>query len=646
MKKRVIIAVVLLVFVKCAMAQSPYPPSEVITSVSWDFDTHVSLAPGSDNFPVTWADDDNLYTSWGDGGGFGGTNSDGRVSLGFARIDGSPENFIGHNVWGGKNPDNPATFIGKAKGILSIDGVLYAFIRIQPDDDRAQIIWSTDYGNTWNRGFEFTESSTDNAFVQPTFIQFGKDYQDARDGYVYIYSGQHKFGTKNDVFMARVPKNKIRDRSEYDFFFGLDSNDNPLWTSDYFKKKPVFTDSNGVGHVPAVHYFSGINRYILTNDWNIGSAWGMFDAPEPWGPWSTVVYYDIDDWFQTDGDGLFSFYFPAKWRTNDDKDFWMIFSGTGIFDSFNLIKGSLSVVASEMCDDGDCDAGECTSCPQDCEISDCDNDDECLTGYGDGDENCGNSPADCDCGSDLCCSNQCTSVCLSNSDCGLDTACMTNICSEPGTCAASCLEIFIESCIDGDGCCPPGCSDDDCGFISNIIVTSGKPYEVIDELQTGELIYIDRTYTITNIPTGLVGKTFIRTANDDKNSTGSLRFDVNQDVIVYVAYDDRVIPKSGWLASFIDTNDDIITTDTNLDVYAKNFSAGTIVLGGNEGGEISSMYSVIVGQVSTCSPADIDPVDNVVDIGELISFMEKWKSGAEAMDDLVDAIKFWKSGCS
>ena len=39
-------------------------------------------APGSDNWATTWADDDNQYTVWGDGGGFGGTGQVGRVLYG------------------------------------------------------------------------------------------------------------------------------------------------------------------------------------------------------------------------------------------------------------------------------------------------------------------------------------------------------------------------------------------------------------------------------------------------------------------------------------------------------------------------------------------------------------------------------------
>ena len=111
----------------------PYPPSPVIEKITWHRDTLVSAAPGSDLWPVTWGPDGHIYTSWGDGGGFGGTNSDGRVSMGFAHIEGAPEDYVAINVNGGKNSQHPASFPSKGKtgGIIFVDWVLYARLNQQ-----------------------------------------------------------------------------------------------------------------------------------------------------------------------------------------------------------------------------------------------------------------------------------------------------------------------------------------------------------------------------------------------------------------------------------------------------------------------------------------------------------------------------------
>src|SRR5690349_9031310 len=100
LKRRLLIIVgVSAVTVSVAQIPSPpYPRSPVIDRVEFDFQTHRRLAPGSDNWPTTWANDGHLYSVWGDGGGFGGTNSKGRVLLGVARIEGGPNDYIGRNL--------------------------------------------------------------------------------------------------------------------------------------------------------------------------------------------------------------------------------------------------------------------------------------------------------------------------------------------------------------------------------------------------------------------------------------------------------------------------------------------------------------------------------------------------------------------
>lgn len=165
--------------------EAPYPPSPVIESITWDFNSLARAAPGSDLWPITWADNDHLYTAWGDGGGFGGTNSDGRVSIGVARVEGIGENWHGFNVWGGKDPESSqSSTVGKCNGgIISIEGVLYLYVTKQGTWDRCRLWKSTNHGMTWtDLGWLFDDP------VAPGIIQFGKHYAGARDNYVYGYN--------------------------------------------------------------------------------------------------------------------------------------------------------------------------------------------------------------------------------------------------------------------------------------------------------------------------------------------------------------------------------------------------------------------------------------------------------------------------
>ncbi|MBE3096947.1 MAG: hypothetical protein IMZ44_07425 [Planctomycetes bacterium] len=206
----------------------PYPRSAVIESITWHWDTHKTAAPGSDLWPVTWGPDDHLYTAWGDGGGFGGTNSDGRVSMGFARIEGPPENFKGVNINGGKDTENPASFPtrGKTGGLLCVGGVLYARLNMQngewPHVDHA-LAWSEDLGKTW-RTTAWVFPKGGGNFKPSRFLNFGKDYTGVPahlKGYVYFYGFKQLkggWGSGTSTYLGRVPQDKVRLRPAYEFW--------------------------------------------------------------------------------------------------------------------------------------------------------------------------------------------------------------------------------------------------------------------------------------------------------------------------------------------------------------------------------------------------------------------------------------------
>jgi hypothetical protein len=329
---------------------APYPASQHIKGIVWDFENQVRKAPGSDLWPVTWGADDHLFTSWGDGGGFGGTNSNGRVSLGFARMEGPPYNFKAVNIWGGYNAENTSTFEGKCAGIVSVDGILYAWINMQngnPPD--VKLAWSKNFGKKWQLS-EWAFSST-NDFFPCTFLNYGRDNAGSRDDYIYSYGGKWIWaqGAGDHIYMARVKKDAVKNRSAYYFFAGKDDNGEPVWTRNIEKRKPVFTDSKGVGNCGLAHvvFNPRIERYILAVGHRSGNLYskgevrclGIFDASDPWGPWTTVAYYE--DWGGYGSGEALGYVFPTKWISEDGKTMWMIYSSEGKLDSFNLVKADL-----------------------------------------------------------------------------------------------------------------------------------------------------------------------------------------------------------------------------------------------------------------------------------------------------------------
>jgi hypothetical protein len=340
-------------------ATAPYPRSTHITGINFRMGTAKTQAPGSDNWVITWADDDRQYTSWGDGGGFGGTNSDGRVSFGVGSVSGSKSSYTTKNIWGGKNAVTSAKFGGKSYGILSLDGDIYMWRCGTASDNSAfniqDLYKSTDKCvNFSNTGVKFEQSdfSVTRGFFAVTFLQFGKDYAGARDNYIYMYGNEVQNTTwdvqkPGKISLIRCLKGDIANRSRYEYFTGM-SGGNPTWTSNRDQRKPVFQDiANGIMRT-SVSYNAPLGRYLLTTQQvdrhrSDNGHIGIYDAPEPWGPWTTVLFDNAWDVGIAESGASKTVYwnFSNKWLSSDGKSFVMVGTLPGQ-DEWGTVEGTFT----------------------------------------------------------------------------------------------------------------------------------------------------------------------------------------------------------------------------------------------------------------------------------------------------------------
>jgi hypothetical protein len=314
----------------------PYPQSKVIRNIVWAPESTVRReAIDSDNWPITWADDDHQYTSYGDGWGFD-PRTERKLGQGFARIIGPPESFRGENIrtpTGERIGDGKAS--PKASGMLMVGGVLYAWVR---NTGNSQVAWSEDRGRTWHWGFKLETS-----FGSPAFLNFGKNYAGARDDYVYYYSqdGPSAYENSDGLVLGRAPKDRIRARVAHEFLERLDTAGRPVWTSDIGRRGRVFEWPGRCQRVDAV-YHPGLKRYLLALGYGHNGAWGIFDAPQPWGPWTTAFH--TEDWGMGPTHG---YRLPSKWIGGNTM--YLIFSGARTternFDAFCVRKMTLQTSA-------------------------------------------------------------------------------------------------------------------------------------------------------------------------------------------------------------------------------------------------------------------------------------------------------------
>ena len=330
-----------------AQPMPPYSPSPIITGMEWaPTNQIIRAARDGDNWPVTWADDDALYTAWGDGTGFD-PKVERKLSLGFARVTGTPEAFVGVNVRSKAEQLGQGRAGKKGWGMMCVEGVLYLWLG-HADNQGAttQLAWSRDYAKTWTfADWKFAE------FGLMGFVNFGRNYAGARDGYVYAYSHDDpRADTPADRFiLMRAPKNRLTSREAWEFFVRLDTAGQPVWTRDIRTRGAVFQHP-GACLRSAMTCCAPLKRYLWwqqlpqslgatdRGDTRFTGGFAVYDAPEPWGPWTTAFF--TEQWDVGPGEHGD---FPAKWMSNDGRTLHLVFSGD---DCFSVRQVTVTLVKS------------------------------------------------------------------------------------------------------------------------------------------------------------------------------------------------------------------------------------------------------------------------------------------------------------
>lgn len=354
----------------------PYPSSDLITGFSLDWSTFRSLASGSDNWPVSWAADGTLYSAWGDGGGFGPDASRlAYVPLGVATLTGSSAATLdGRNLISGLVPalapcfpylspapangrtDSPCFRRGisaKSRGVLALDGSLYLWLT--PGSGTTgyrfgRIARAAQGANAWTMAPWGLGRGTSPGLVFPTFLQAGRDHADLPDGHVYSYAA--RYAPRNggsgrldvqvgpgggEVHLLRHPRANPLAPPEY-------STGDGGWSGSPASSRPVFADRNGTGPRVSAFYVRELGRYILMSGHTreFSSQLGMFEAPNPWGPWRTVFYGTLGAGAGVPLTAFFYGFLPNAFSA-DGRRFTFLFTGVDRLDALNVVDGSFAL---------------------------------------------------------------------------------------------------------------------------------------------------------------------------------------------------------------------------------------------------------------------------------------------------------------
>ena len=134
-------------------------------------------------------------------------------------------------------------------------------------------------------------------------------------------------------------------REAWEFFERLDG-DQPVWTREFARRGGVFKNLDGCLR-SAMTYNPGLKRYLWwqqvpaprgsedRGDTRFKGGFAVYDAPQPWGPWTTA--YSTQQWDVGPGEHGD---FPAKWMSADGRELYLVFSGD---DAFSVRRARLTV---------------------------------------------------------------------------------------------------------------------------------------------------------------------------------------------------------------------------------------------------------------------------------------------------------------
>ncbi len=173
----------------------------------------------------------------------------------------------------------------------------------------SEIVYSDDYGKTWTRSG--VKWGADSRFAQVSYLKVDDD--------LYMYGTPA--GRKDNVYLAKVPQDKVLDKSAYKYWDGAS------WSSDESKAEAV---ANGYVSELTVQYNSHFKRYMMMY-LSVNQRKLVFrDAASPEGEWSAekIVLNDgygpyIHPWF-CDGEDLWFVLSSVNRKSGADYDTWHI----------------------------------------------------------------------------------------------------------------------------------------------------------------------------------------------------------------------------------------------------------------------------------------------------------------------------------
>ncbi len=317
------------------------PKSEFIQGLEWCGERlpYPEADIKGDTYPMTWADDGEIYTSAGDPG-WGESFS----GLDVEKFSGGPADYKITKVhpmndylgWGGAG--------AKPSGMICVEGILYLAvqnlrgIRKPPFSMNSQngcdasILYSPNKGFHWVPAFQniVAPMFPGHRFGGPAFVNFGQNNANARDQYVYAISSD-QWDNGSNLRLGRVLSDSIVRREAWEWVCSFTPAGEPAWCHDLDEAIPILSLHRWLG-LPEMVYLESIRRYLLFT-WRLhqdfspdeGTDLIVCESQEPWGPFYFVHF---EEFWEGKEFNPYCPRLPLKWMNPDGVSGWLQFSGS------------------------------------------------------------------------------------------------------------------------------------------------------------------------------------------------------------------------------------------------------------------------------------------------------------------------------
>lgn len=336
----------------------PFGPSTDISGIA--FTGRHAEYTGADTWYPSWASDGKLYSPFTDGtvGPISVSSGGKSAATGHAVIEGDDPlslKVTPIGTW----PGSPEPYEGRYPcGSLVHNGVWY-YATYALKNAGYGLNWpilgpcpgfyvSKDFGKTWTNPAlscapgkalfpEPKKLGGPVKFGAPHFVDFGKNLEHSPDGKAYLVGhgaveadledrvANLSWITGDQVYLCRVRPSPetINDAAQYEYFGGRDEKGKAVWTSDFFRVKPLLEWDNNMGCV-TITYNAPLKRFLMCVTDGTNTVWKfnsyVLEAAEITGPWRLVAY--LKDF----GEQAYFVNFPSKFIGGDGRTLWLCYA--------------------------------------------------------------------------------------------------------------------------------------------------------------------------------------------------------------------------------------------------------------------------------------------------------------------------------